>query len=124
MNKPRKVTAAERVKGDPTRGMAREEAIATDRIWSGLVRTEAGMTSGWHHHGEYETIVYVISGAIRLEFGAEGGEVVEAGPGDFALIPSNTVHRESNPSQEEGQAIVVRSGSGKPTFNVDGPDAA
>ena len=122
--KPRKITPTERVKGDPTKGMVREEAIATDHVWSGLVRTAAGMTSGWHHHGEYETIVYVLSGAVRLEFGEKGQEVLEAHAGDFALIPPDTVHRESNPSNEESQLIVIRSGTGVPTFNVDSPQTA
>jgi uncharacterized RmlC-like cupin family protein len=26
-----------------------------------VVRTEPGMVSGWHHHGEYETVIYVLS---------------------------------------------------------------
>lgn len=42
----------ERTTGSATPGMAREEAFATDRMWSGLVRTEPGMRSGWHHHGD------------------------------------------------------------------------
>jgi uncharacterized RmlC-like cupin family protein len=121
MIKPQKVTPIERVKGDPTKGMAREEAIATDHVWSGLVRTAAGMTSGWHHHGEYETIVYAISGALRLEFGENGQEALEAHAGDFVLIPPGVVHRESNPSNEESHLIVVRSGTGAPTINVEGP---
>lgn len=122
MIKPQKVAAAERVKSDPTRGMVREEAISTGHIWSGLVRTAAGMTSGWHHHGEYETIVYVLSGAIRLEFGEGSREVLDAHPGDFVFVPPGMVHRESNPSGEESSLIVVRSGFGPPTVNIEGSE--
>ena len=121
MSVVQRVAAEDRTEGAPTPGMVREQAIATDGMWAGLVRTAPGMVSGWHHHGNYETTVYVISGAIRMESGAGGGEVVEAGPGDFLLIPRGAIHRESNPGDDESTAIVVRSGSGEPVFNADGP---
>jgi uncharacterized RmlC-like cupin family protein len=118
----RKIAPAERTEGAATPGMIREQAIATDRMWAGLVRTAAGMVSGWHHHGEYETTVYLISGGLRMEFGPGGGEVVEAAPGDFLYVAPGAVHRESNPADRESQVLVIRSGSGEPVVNVDGPD--
>ena len=118
------MAANERVEGQYTSGMVREEAIATEGLWAGLVRTDAGMASGWHHHGDYETAIYVLSGMLRMESGAGGADVAEAGPGDFVLVPRHTVHRESNPSDEESRLIVVRSGSGEVVFNVGGPDRA
>lgn len=102
--------------------MVREEAFATEGTWSGFVRTEAGAISGWHHHGEQESTIYVLQGALRMEFGSGGSEVVEAGPGDFVYIPKNTVHRESNPSDQQSRLVVVRAGSGEPVFNVEGPE--
>jgi len=54
---------------DPTPGKVREQAVAVQGLWSGLVRTEPGVTSGWHHHGDNDTSVYVVEGAVRLEFG-------------------------------------------------------
>jgi uncharacterized RmlC-like cupin family protein len=111
----------ERTQGAPTSGMTREEAVATDRQWAGVVLTEAGMASGWHHHGDFESTIYVLSGVLRMEFGPGGAEAVEAGPGDFLHVAPRAVHRESNPSEEEARIIVVRSGSGEPVFNVDGP---
>lgn len=122
MGTVRKVGASERVVGDPTAGITREEAIATDGMWAGLARTAAGIVSGWHHHGENDTTVYVAAGIFRVEFGPGGSEVVEAHPDDFVLIPRGAIHRESNPSDEESRLVVVRSGTGLPTINVDGPD--
>ena len=90
----------ERTEGAPTSGMTREEAIATERMWSGFVRTDAGMASGWHHHGDYESTIYVLSGAIRMEFGPGGTDTVEAGPGDFLFVASGAVHRESDATAE------------------------
>ena len=81
------------------------------------------MISGWHHHGAYESAIYVLSGALRMEFGPGGTEVLDAGPGDFVYVGAGAVHRESNPSNEESRIVVVRSGSGEPVMNVDGPPA-
>lgn len=118
----RRVTPSERVVGDPTPGMTREAAFEIEGMWSGFVRTDAGMTSGWHHHGDHDTAIYVLRGALRLESGPGGREVVEAVSGDFVLVPRGTVHRESNPADEASHLIVTRSGSGPPTINVEGPE--
>ena len=75
----------------------------------------------WHHHGDYETTIYVVSGTIRMESGHGGDDAIDGGPGDFFYVPPWAVHREVNPSDEEGQIIVVRAGSGPAVVNVDGP---
>jgi uncharacterized RmlC-like cupin family protein len=111
------------VESDPTVGMRRQRAIDVPGLWSGMVDTDPGATSGWHHHGEHETSLYVVSGALRLEFGPGGRSVVEAGPGDFIHVPAHVVHRESNPTRQVATAVIARAGTGVPTVNVDGPDA-
>jgi uncharacterized RmlC-like cupin family protein len=75
------VSPGDRKPGPSTPGMERQQAVATDHMWSGLARTEAGMVSGWHHHGEYETTIYVLTGALLMEFGPGGSSAVAAGPG-------------------------------------------
>jgi uncharacterized RmlC-like cupin family protein len=114
----RRIGPEERTAGAATPGMSREEAVATDGLWAGLVRTEAGVVSGWHHHGDYETAIYVLTGALKMEFGDGGRDVVEAVPGDFLYVGKGAVHRESNPTDEESRIVVVRSGSGQAVFNV------
>ncbi len=116
------IRPADRSAGQATSGMHREQAVSTDRSWGGYVTTDAGMVSGWHHHGDYESHIYVVSGALRMESGPGGRDVVEAAPGDFVFVPPHTVHREANPGPVEGAVVVVRAGSGAPVFNVDGPD--
>ena len=116
-----RIAEGERRTGAPTPGMRREEAIATETTWAGLLHTDPGMVSGWHHHGEYESAIYVLTGRLRMESGGGGTNVVEAGPGDFVFVPRAAIHREGNPSEIEGTAVVVRSGSGDPVFNVEGP---
>lgn len=108
---------------DPTPGMTRQVARQGEGMWSGTVDTEPGAASGWHHHGEHDTTLYVVSGRMRLESGPDGAHVVEAGPGDFLHVPAGAVHRESNPSDAAARAVIVRCGSGEPTVNVDGPAA-
>ena len=120
----RLVTPGDRTPGPPTPGMDRQQAFSSDAMWSGYVRTEPGMVSGWHHHGEYESVIYVLTGALKMEFGPSGESVLEASPGDFISVPKGAVHRESNPSAEPADIIVVRAGHGESTYNVDGPAPA
>jgi uncharacterized RmlC-like cupin family protein len=120
----RRIRPNERTQGAATPGMIREEAVATDGMWAGFVRTAPQTTSGWHHHGEFESLIYVESGALVMEFGSGGRETLKAGPGDFLYVAPGAVHRESNPTSAESHIIVVRSGSGEAVINVDGPKPA
>ncbi|HEU5035877.1 MAG TPA: cupin domain-containing protein [Nocardioides sp.] len=115
------VHPADREVADPTPGKTREQAIEVPGLWSGFVRSEPGAASGWHHHGEHDTAVYVIEGNVRIEFGPGGERSVEAGPGDFVHIPRHVVHREVNPGPVASQEVITRSGTGPLTINVDGP---
>lgn len=115
------VRPGDRMEGDPTPGMVREQAISIDGMWAGLATTEAGMITGWHHHGDYDSAIFVLDGALRMESGSNGESVVEAGPGDFLHVPRGAVHRESNPAAGPSHIVVVRSGHGPAVINVDGP---
>ena len=117
----RRVTPSDRIEGDQTSGMVREQAIAVEGMWAGLVRTDAQMISGWHHHGDYDTSIYVVSGSLRMESGPGGSQVVDAEPGDFLHVPKGAIHREGNPGSEESHLVVVRTGQGPAVVNVDGP---
>lgn len=115
------ITAAERQEADPTSGMIREQAIAVGGLWAGVVRTEAHGYSGWHHHGNHDTAIYVVEGALRMEFGPNGNDIIEAGPDDFIHVPKGVIHRESNPTDHESRIVVTRAGDGPPTINVEAP---
>lgn len=117
----RRVRPAERTLGQPTPGMHREQAVVTEGMWAGHVATDASSISGWHHHGEHETSIYVVSGRLRMEFGPRGAETVDAVAGDFVYVPPNAIHREGNPSDETSSLVVVRSGTGEAVVNVAGP---
>lgn len=117
----RRIRPQDRVAGDATPGMTREQAVAVEGMWGGFVRTDSGMTSGWHHHGEYDTCIYVVSGSLRMESGPSGRVMTDAVAGDFVLVPKGAIHREGNPGDGESHLIVVRAGRGPAVVNVDGP---
>jgi uncharacterized RmlC-like cupin family protein len=120
----RKIAPDERVEGQPTPGMRRETAVETANLWTGYATTDPRMTSGWHHHGQYESSIYVLSGRLRMEFGPGGTEVLNAGPGDFLFVERMAIHREGNPSDEPGHIVVTRAGTGPAVINVEGPEPA
>ena len=120
----RVIRAAERVAPETAQsaGMIREEAISSEGLWIGVVKSAPGMASGWHHHGEHDTYVYVIRGGLRIEYGPGGREQAEASARDVLHIPQKTVHREASGGPEGAESVVFRTGTGQLLFNVDGPE--
>ena len=118
----RRIPPSERAEGPSTPGMDRFTAFASETMWAGGARTDPGMVSGWHHHGEQESAIFVLSGMLRMEFGPGGIETFDAGPGDIVHVPRGAIHRESNPSEEPADLFVVRAGAGPSVVNVDEPD--
>jgi uncharacterized RmlC-like cupin family protein len=107
--------------GQATPGMHRLEALAEDGVWLGTVRTEPGTLTGWHHHGTYESYIYMTRGSARFDTYLDG-EVVrqEAPEGSFVVVPPHAVHREGSVSADGVDAVLVRIGTGQVTFNVEG----
>jgi uncharacterized RmlC-like cupin family protein len=104
-----------------TPGMERREVLAHPGVWIGLTRTAPGSTSGWHHHADMETYIYVQSGSARFDFGADGGDTCLAVAGDLLHVPRWAVHREANEGDAESVLLIVRVGEGEPVVNVAGP---
>lgn len=107
-----------------TPGMDREEAIRTPGLWAGLARTAGHAFSGWHHHGAYESVIHVLRGRVRLEFGRGGTVTLEAREGETLYVAPGEIHREGNPGEEPSELLVVRSGSGQIVVNLEGPEPA
>lgn len=118
------IKPADRRDTTQTAGMVREEAFTGGGFWSGAATAEPGTASGWHHHGDYDSVVYVVEGTFVAKSGPGGRDVIEAVPGDFVMIPKGVVHREENPGENGSKVVLVRVGTGEPVFNVDGPDPA
>lgn len=83
--------------------------IAT-ALWGGLFEVEPRARTGIHHHGEQQTIAYVLSGICEVRWGAKGGYSASAKAGDFIHVPAFLPHMEINPSKlEPFRWVVVRS---------------
>src|SRR3984893_9244056 len=96
-------------------GSERRAAIApalgiASAIWGGLFEVAPGSRTGIHHHGEQETIAYVLSCSCQIRWGASGESVARATAGDFIHVPAFLPHMEINPSKKEPfRWVVVRS---------------
>jgi uncharacterized RmlC-like cupin family protein len=104
-----------------TAGMVREEAFHSSAMWAGVVRTDPGRLSSWHHHGDHESVIFVVTGKIRVDCGPGGATTLQARAGDFIYLPPREIHREGNDGEEESEIVVVRGGSGELVVNVAGP---
>jgi uncharacterized RmlC-like cupin family protein len=98
-----------------TPGMNRAAAInfarvGAQKIWAGTVHIYAGAKTGAHHHGELESVIYVIKGKARMRWGDRLQYTAEANPGDFIYVPPFVPHQEINAlSDETLECVLVRS---------------
>jgi uncharacterized RmlC-like cupin family protein len=110
-----------------TPGMTRAAAITQARVgasklWAGTVVVQPNAKTGAHHHGEVETVLYIIRGRARMRWGDHLEFVDEAGPGDFIYVPPYVPHQEINARRDEPvEAVVVRSGQEPVVVNLDIP---
>jgi uncharacterized RmlC-like cupin family protein len=68
------------------------------------------------------THVYVVRGSVTIQFGPHGAHRVEASAGDFFLVPSETIHRETTGPDADLEVFVLRIGGEPEHVNVDGPE--
>jgi uncharacterized RmlC-like cupin family protein len=98
-----------------TPGSERYAAVArslgiTTTLWAGLFEVKPRSKTGIHHHGEQETIAYVLSGDCEIRWGASGEFIGRANAGDFIRVPPFLLHMEINPSfVTPFRWVVVRS---------------
>jgi uncharacterized RmlC-like cupin family protein len=108
-----------------TPGMTRAAAIShasagAQKLWAGTVVVEPNAKSGAHHHGELETVLYIVRGRARFRWGENLEFADEAGPGDFIFVPPYVPHQEINARADEPvEAVVVRSGQDPIVVNLD-----
>jgi len=108
-----------------TPGMHRKAAIniarvGAQKIWAGTVKIHANAKTGAHHHGELESVIYVVRGRARMRWGERLEFTAEAGPGDFIFVPPFVPHQEINASpDEELECVVIRSDNEAVVVNLD-----
>jgi len=108
-----------------TPGMARAAAIThartgASKLWAGTVSIQPKAKTGAHHHGELESVIYVVNGRARMRWGEHLEYTAEAGPGDFIYVPPYVPHQEINAGTDEPlECVLVRSGQEPIVVNLD-----
>jgi uncharacterized RmlC-like cupin family protein len=87
-----------------TSGSARLAAVAPEigidtTLWGGMFKMEPGARTDMHHHGEQQTIAYVLEGACEVRWGERGEYPATARTGDFIHVPAWLPHMEINSSE-------------------------
>jgi len=108
-----------------TPGMNRAAAITharagASKLWAGTVTIHPNAKTGAHHHGELESVIYVVKGRARMRWGDHLEFTAEAGPGDFIYVPPYVPHQEINANSDAPlECVLVRSGQEPIVVNLD-----
>lgn len=108
-----------------TPGMTRAAAITHAKagattLWAGTMVVQPDAKTGPHHHGELETVLYVVKGRVRMRWGDRLELSDEAGAGDFIYVPPYVPHQEINADPNNScEAVVVRNGQEPVVVNLD-----
>jgi len=98
-----------------TSGSLRTSAISAahgivSSLWAGTFVVEPLARTGIHHHGEQDTVVYVLEGEALVRWGDTGEHSATVRAGDFLHVPAWLPHQEVNPSPDRPfRWVVVRS---------------
>src|SRR6476659_10752067 len=108
-----------------TSGMTRAAAstharTGAEKLWAGTMVVQPDAKTGPHHHGELETVLYVVKGRVRMRWGDRLELSDEAGAGDFIYVPPYVPHQEINASPDEIlECVLVRSDGEAVAVNLD-----
>lgn len=108
-----------------TPGMSRAAAIThartgASKLWAGTVTIHPDAKTGAHHHGDLESVIYILKGKARMRWGEQLEYMAEAGPGDFIYVPPYVPHQEINASPDEAlECVLCRSGMDPVVVNLD-----
>ncbi|GHO91913.1 mannose-6-phosphate isomerase [Reticulibacter mediterranei] len=110
-----------------TPGMQRVSAVSRELagsrgIWAGVTVVSPHVASGKHHHGELETVIYVVSGHGKIRWGEELQFEQNVDPGDFIYVPPFVPHQEINPGDEPSQWVIVRNSQEPIVVNLEPMD--
>ena len=90
------------------------------KLWAGTVIIRQNVKTGVHHHGELETVLYLIKGRARFRWRDHLEFVDEAGPCGFVYALPFVPHQKINAGAAEPvEAVVVRSGQEPAVVNLD-----
>ncbi|HYA16905.1 MAG TPA: cupin domain-containing protein [Bryobacteraceae bacterium] len=113
-----------------TPGMSRAAAIThattgASKLWAGTVVVDPNARTAAHHHGELETVLYIVRGHARFRWGDHLEYSEDAYPGDFIYVPPWVPHQEMNADPNDPvEAVIVRSGQDPIVVNLDIAEAS
>ncbi|QEW06606.1 cupin domain-containing protein [Nitrincola iocasae] len=117
------IKAEQLTQGPQTPGQNRKKALEAGPLWVGECHVTAlDAPSQWHHHKEFDSVMYMLSGRIRVDYGENGEHSFEIGKGDYAYFPRRVIHRaQIVEGGDDVHYVFVRLGEGETLVNVDGP---
>ncbi len=97
-----------------TPGMTRAAAIThartgASKLWAGTVVVQPDAKTGPHHHGELETVLYIIKGRARMRWGDQSRIHRRSGAGRFYLC--SALRAASGNQRETRRSVRSRSGA-------------
>lgn len=111
-----------------TAGMRRISAVSkqladTKGVWAGVTDVQPHVGTGKHHHGDQETVIYVVTGSIQMIWGDNLEFQADATAGDFIYVPPFVPHKERNAGDLPSQWVIVRTGQEPIVVNLETTDA-
>ena len=97
--------------------------VHAKKLWAGTVVVEPNVKTGAHHHGELETVLYIIKGRARFRWGDHLEFQADARAGDFIYVPPFVPHKERNAGDIPSRWVVVRTGKVPIVVNLETTDA-
>ena len=80
------------MQAEPLKGGMSRKLISADRMMIAHVYFKKGDDVPLHEH-ENEQLTYILSGALKFWFGADGKDEITVRAGEVVVIPSNVPHR-------------------------------
>lgn len=114
------------IDGPNTPGQNRKTAVNLETFWVGEAHiTALDAPSQWHHHKDFDSVMYMMSGKIRVDHGENGEDTFTLEAGDYAYFPRRVIHRcQILEGGDDVRYIGIRVGKGETVVNVDGPGFA
>ncbi len=123
MDSIRVVRGGDLVAAKGTDGITRRSGRVEEEVSLAMASLDAGSMSGWHHHGDHTSYVYVLQGRLHIDWGPGGRECVDLAAGDFYVVPPRLVHREGNTGMDELRLAAFYLGTGPLTISAECPAA-
>ena len=112
----------QRVPGPNSPGQDRETAFSNPGLWVGYCDITARNEPGaWHHHSNYDSVMYLLSGRCRIDYGSNGEKSYVMSKGDFGFFGQGVIHRVQILDDGKCDYIFIRLGEGESVSVADAP---